>query len=316
MELGCSAAALESESDGLGAHSQPALITVNGLTAINGLTTVNGLITVNGLATTNGVTTVNGMITVNGLTTVNGFVTVDGLLEVDNKGKPTVFPDAGGLMNSASGRSLISYIVKCALKSNQSITRKDSKRVAYTFTGGIGLAPEWFSTSNGACGQACEEWVSACLLAHFNPTGTHENFVMVGANPAIGFDNPYKSPYEEKEAGFYGNVFMSPPKAYYCASVLNDARLDSRTCADDGNFSSCPMTPQGECSQDWPNGGAYTQTGREFDEVADIDEGNCDDGYCAGSAATSLGNTCGPDKDKMCVSEWNRIITTWVVDDP
>jgi hypothetical protein len=40
--------------------------------------------------------------------------------------------------------------------------------VSYSFAGQIGVAPEW---ENSACGTACQELVTACMLAHVNATG-------------------------------------------------------------------------------------------------------------------------------------------------
>jgi hypothetical protein len=46
-------------------------------------------------------------------------------------------------MNDSSGRTLASYMVKCALPSGHSITTKDKTGASYTFAGLIGTASEW-----------------------------------------------------------------------------------------------------------------------------------------------------------------------------
>ena len=51
-------------------------------------------------------------------------------------------------MNSARGRTTLSYIVRCALPSDHSITAKDSDGTSYSFPGQIGVAPEW---ETGTC---------------------------------------------------------------------------------------------------------------------------------------------------------------------
>src|SRR4051812_24990858 len=111
-------------SDGLTANG----LTANGLTA-NGLTanglTANGL-TANGL-TANGLTanglTANGL-TANGLT-ANG-LTANGLTPADV------------ITNDATAREFFKYVYSCAMPSSASVTLN-----GFTFSGGLGLAPEW-----------------------------------------------------------------------------------------------------------------------------------------------------------------------------
>ena len=79
-------------------------------------------------------------------------------------------------MTTAGGRKTIEYLVRCALPNTRRIT-KVSSGVTYTFAGGIGLAPEW---ETGACGVACQELVSACMMAHVNTKGQQIGLWMVG----------------------------------------------------------------------------------------------------------------------------------------
>src|SRR4051794_25791374 len=165
------------------------------------LATDNGLSTVNGLSVANGLSTVNGLSIANGLSTVNGL------------------SSTSGLMTTATGRTQISYIVRCALPATVSITKKDQNGVSYTFQGLLGMAPQW---QNGACDATCQEGVSACLLAHVNTAGIHVPLWIVSQNPAVGWGQDPEFP--NQEAAFFGNVFMQgahgtdPAKApmYYC----------------------------------------------------------------------------------------------------
>src|SRR5581483_5655457 len=115
------------------------------------------------------------------------------------------------LMNSASGRSTVSYLVRCALPANRSITKQDLLGASYTFTGQIGVAPEWES---GTCGMDCQQQVSACMLAHVNTSGQHITLWLDGDSSAIGWGRSTDYPYQE--GSFFGNIFVSPPTAYYC----------------------------------------------------------------------------------------------------
>lgn len=161
--------------------TQAAFNSFNGLTSINGLSSHNGLTSLNGLSSHNGLTSYNGL--------------ADGI----------------GLMSSDSGRSTVAYLVRCALPKGRSITKKDQYGRLHTFPGQIGVAPQWES---GACDQACQEHISACVLAHVNTTGKNIDLWLDGDSPAIGWGRSSNHPYQE--GSFFGNIFQSPPKAYFC----------------------------------------------------------------------------------------------------
>ena len=247
----------------------------NGLALSNGLTLHNGVLLSNGLDLYNGLVLQNGLSLTNGMMLRNGLSLVNGLLQVDGLGQPTVIPNGGDLINSADGRNLLSYVIRCALPSSQSIVRKDSANVSYTFTGQVGLAPEWYSNAAGACTLACEEKVSACLMALTNPTGVHEQIMMGGGGPGSNHgtllgDNDScpsgacasgDSLYNEKEGAFWGNLFIQDrPQAYYCQSDFNSLS-DNRTCADSTSSSPCPFVPsQDECEDSFSGGYPYNST--------------------------------------------------------
>jgi hypothetical protein len=51
-------------------------------------------------------------------------------------------------------------------------------------------------------------------MAHVNTTGQHIGLWMVGSDPHVGWGYTYAYPYQE--GSFFGNIFTSSPKAYYC----------------------------------------------------------------------------------------------------
>jgi hypothetical protein len=157
-----------------------------GLSSLNGLSSINGLSSLNGLSSVNGLSSLNGLSSVNGLSSTNGLITTDG------------------------GRKTIQYIVKCALPAGRSIS-KVYGGVTYTFPGQFGLGAAW---ENGACGKDCQEYISACVLAHVNTTGQNVQLWMVGDHPALGWGQNSSYPYQE--GSFFGNIFVSPPTAQYC----------------------------------------------------------------------------------------------------
>jgi Ricin-type beta-trefoil lectin domain-like len=182
--------------------------------AENELTSSNGLSMLNGLSMTNGLSG-NGL-SGNGLSG-NG-LSGNGLL-MDALSSTTAMASSSTLMNSASGRTLVSYIVKCALPVNHSVTKKDSGGTSYTYPGAVGTAPEW---ETGTCGTTCQERMTACLLAHVNTSGVHIP-IWLDSEGAIGWGTSTDYPYQE--GSFFGNVFVSPPVAQYC----NGKDFDSGT---------------------------------------------------------------------------------------
>jgi hypothetical protein len=179
-----------------------ALSAFNGLSGINGLSGVNGLSGINGLSGVNGLSAMNGLSGVNGLSAFNGLMTTDG------------------------GRKTVAYLVKCALAGNDSLTKQDQNGASYTFPGGLGLCPAW---KNGGVANdpACQEYLSACMMAHINTAGIHIPIWLDAEVPAIGWGiDTANFPFQE--GSFFGNIMMTgslanvgmptvnAPVAYYC----------------------------------------------------------------------------------------------------
>jgi hypothetical protein len=56
--------------------------------------------------------------------------------------------------------------------------------------------------------------VSACVLSHVNTSGQHIGLWLDSADPALGWGQSTSYPYQE--GSFFGNIFVSPPQAFYC----------------------------------------------------------------------------------------------------
>ena len=104
----------------------------------------------------------------------------------------------------------MSYIVRCALPVGQSITMNVGGQ-SVVYAGEIGIAPTW---GKAACDTDCQEAVSACVLAHVNTSGQHIALWMDGPDSALGWGRSTDYPYQE--GSFFGNIFTSTPKAFYC----------------------------------------------------------------------------------------------------
>jgi len=163
------------------------------------------------LATTNGLSMINGLSMTNGLSMINGLsgngLSGNGLLMTALK---TGVVTGGSLINSTSGRTTLSYIVRCALPSGHSISAKDSSGTSYSYAGSIGVAPEW---ETGTCNTTCQERMTGCLLAHVNTSGVHIP-IWLDSEGAIGWGQNTSYPFQE--GSFFGNIFVSPPKGYFC----------------------------------------------------------------------------------------------------
>jgi len=164
----------------------PATTSENGLNSINGLNSFNGLNSLNGLNSFNGLNSLNGLTSINGLNSLNGYMTSD-------------------------AQTTMSYIVRCALPAGHTITMKGPNNTSIPLSGQLGVAPSW---ETGACDKDCQYSVSACVLAHVNTSGKHIALWLDSDDPSLGFGRSSDYPYQE--GSFFGNIFESPPQAYYC----------------------------------------------------------------------------------------------------
>jgi hypothetical protein len=151
------------------------------------------------------------------------------------------------------GRELLTYMARCALKSDQSLTATYDS-VTYTFPGQLGLAHDWLTKPLTDLKK--QTWVSACLLAHVNGYGVGVPISLRGAHPALLASEAEKAEYSVQEAAFYGNVFEADINAeaqfYSCAgSGLRDqcgaepeAFRPQRSCVD---ALSCALAFSGIC---------------------------------------------------------------------
>src|SRR6267154_2348562 len=74
-----------------------------------------------GGSTTGSSTAQNDLNTVNGLNSANGLNSLDGLAA------------GAGLMTDANGRKTVSYLVRCALATGDTLVKQDQNNVNYTF---------------------------------------------------------------------------------------------------------------------------------------------------------------------------------------
>jgi uncharacterized membrane protein YgcG len=190
------------------------------------------------------------------------------------------------LMNSDSGRSTLSYLVRCALPAGHTITKQDSTGASYSFAGGIGLTPQW---ETGTCNNDCQQWVSACMLAHVNTAGVHIPIWIVGQDSYLGWGQ--SSSYPNQEGTFFGNIFRTNTvghvDAYYCEGTGYDKSVvDGRIGSNQSGAPYRDMFASGYC---YINGCV----------ASDAKTNGVADGY----KACTMGDGA--------MTAWNQMITVW-----
>jgi hypothetical protein len=140
-----------------------------------------------------------------------------------------------------NAREVLQYVASCALPADQSVS-VSSGGTTYTYPGGLGLAPAW-GQPNGRCDQACQEWVSGCLIARLDYEGEAREISVRGANPALDTPVAERVTYPKYEATYYGNVFESPQEIYGC--LLPGQSSDTRVCGP--SLGGCVVKFTGDC---------------------------------------------------------------------
>jgi hypothetical protein len=156
------------------------------------------------------------------------------------------------LLETADGRDVLSYMVRCALGPTATLSLASSTGTSYAFAGEIGLAPAWTSR---ALTVGEQRWVTACLLARTNYFGVQVDLSLRGDAPALAATATERAQYAAPEAAFYGNLFATPQTMYACLSIYKTVGVGSpsynlRQCAvpsSDGVTTMCGFTYAGLC---------------------------------------------------------------------
>ena len=147
---------------------------------------------------------------------------------------------------------LVKYLVECALPAEAAFELPVDGE-ARAFHGRLGLAPEW---ADGQCDEACQEWVSACLLTRVNAYSVPFELTGRGENPAIPVGEDLD--YTVEEGAFFGNIFVDPPLSYACRGAGWDPlAMSLRTCTLPG--SRCGIAVVGPCGPVDGTPGAVSQ---------------------------------------------------------
>ncbi len=168
------------------------------------------------------------------------------------------------LIESADGREVFSYIVKCALPAGKSVAVRDSLGTRYTFAGEIGLAPTWQTTTPTVSER---RWVTACLLARTNYYGVAVQLSMRGAHTALATASTELRTYTVPEGAFYGDLFDPNGQTWFAcgtnrwtSTLAADAQ---RTCtiSEDGVTTMCGFAYAFFCGSNYDTEHAKACTG-------------------------------------------------------
>lgn len=117
-------------------------------------------------------------------------------------------------------RRTLAAVARCALPPDATIVYPGGA----VYEGGLGLAPE---IETGACETACQEIMSACLLAHVNSSALSIPLWLTSDAPAMGRVTSTSYPIEE--ATFFGNLWAVGAPGVYCkASSASEHPVSGR----------------------------------------------------------------------------------------
>ncbi|WP_437786950.1 hypothetical protein [Sorangium sp. So ce1097] len=115
-----------------------------------------------------------------------------------------------------AAREVMGYLVACALGGQQSVSWTPAPGESWnqassetlvdgklTWRGKVGLCPAW---ANGAPDAACQELVSACLLASNNAHGRKHDISIRDGSGAIRSTQEELDNFLEREGAFFGNI--------------------------------------------------------------------------------------------------------------
>jgi alpha-tubulin suppressor-like RCC1 family protein len=142
-------------------------------------------------------------------------------------GQNAVYP--GLALNSqqqADLQMVLKYAISCALDATDSVSVQFPSG-SVSFSGGLGLAPEW---KTGAMGTSSQQAVSACLAARTNALGNTVRISLRGPFAGLATSAVERAHFKGHEGAFWGNVFGSAPSLHACA--VDGGGPSGRVCTD------------------------------------------------------------------------------------
>jgi hypothetical protein len=169
---------------------------------------------------------------------------------------------------NADSRAYLNYLVGCALGTSQGLVSN-----GFTFTGSLGIVPAW---TTRALTLSEARWVSACIIARLNYSGTSVQISMRGSHSSLTLVGTEGADYNTQEGAFYGNVFSPKGFVGYACNGVDQAAHDGygalalRECANSDpavpGKTYCNLADKGLCTT------ACTTTGGSYAGCTGYDE--------------------------------------------
>ncbi|HEX8705324.1 MAG TPA: hypothetical protein VF815_41210 [Myxococcaceae bacterium] len=212
--------------------------------------------------------------------------------------------------NPAQNDEFMRYIVRCALAHKETLRfTSQVTQTTYTWTGELGLAPNWASGSAPTVAE--QQVVSACLAAHVNTHGVQMPISVLGLKgngSALPIAKDELNVFDKPEACFFGNLFNG--EGLYAGNdrnSLSPQQSTSRGCALStvlsGTDPACPPVKRvGRCEelscQMDSNSKYYTRctyNGVVYrpitTRIRSADIFSCGDGVCQATESCGTGST-------------------------
>jgi hypothetical protein len=174
---------------------------------------------------------------------------------------------AAAMGQTANARTVLAYAAECALHDTQSVTFTVAG-TEHTVAGSLGIAPGWTA---GALDASDAAWVSACVMARVNLTGTVVVISARGLTTALDAGASERADYQIEEGAFWGNAFVDlGVVAGHACDGVDQLRDDSygdlplRQCAQWNGVTSSGATPcgfayAGACAEACASTGPYSE---------------------------------------------------------
>jgi hypothetical protein len=144
--------------------------------------------------------------------------------------------------------------VSCALPPSATVDFT-VQGVNYSFPGELGLTPKW-GIPGGTCGETCQRWVSACVLARIDYLGEKVNISLRGPHANLATTPAEAAAYTLREGVYYGNIFGAPAEQERYACVAPGRKGLPRVCGPtlDGCIVDATGWCHNTCGSVLPNG--------------------------------------------------------------
>ncbi|HEU0036727.1 MAG TPA: hypothetical protein VFQ53_39210 [Kofleriaceae bacterium] len=166
-------------------------------------------------------------------------------------------------MNSTlEGQRSLPYVIGCALPTGTTVTTQHwdailNRWVTDTYSGEIGLAPNWQTT---AMTQAVQRFVTACVMSRTNNNSTTMTISIRGGSTQLAVTSQEATDYWLQEGAFFGNAFQGKDYYFGACKGSGNTTATGRDCAKPGNLSGdtpCGYKYAGLCADICLQKGSY-----------------------------------------------------------